>query len=179
MHIAKLTRAFTPSVLHEQTNRVTSALDPPETGGTRQLVRTTAQQRIVRPTGRFVGRTRTSLNGAPNRHRDTPSSSSPSVGDVSASGRDGILSSTARESAVIAEWEPILELQRNIEEGGFGRSYGYSSEGERVRGDHDWAEETDGIEVVNGVFCGYRFTKEECLRLRSANPSDFSMWSVR
>jgi len=164
---AKSTRAFTPTViLREQTSGAGAAIV-----STRQKpVRTTVQRKIIRLT-------RMSLNGTPNRHRDSPSSSSSKKDTASDSGRDGILSSTARESAVIAEWEPILELQRHIEEGGFGRSHGYGSDGERGRGggeigqDHDWVEETDGIQVVDGVFCGYRFTKEECIRLRSANPT--------
>ena len=75
-------------------------------------------------------------------------------------------SSTARDSAVSVEWEPLSELQRRIDEG--------------VHYEH-WVEETDKPRrrrstqapangSVRGVFCGYRVTSEERTRLKSADP---------
>jgi len=150
--IAKLACAFTPSVVFERKSRF--IVNPSKISDNQPIE--TVQHHIIRPNKRLLN-TRTSLKDKPNYHQNSPSSSKNAP-----TGRNGILSSTSRESTVTAEWEPILELQHHI--GSFRNSYEYDSEGK-----------TDGIQAVNGVFCGYRFTKEEYLRLRSANPDDFSM----
>jgi hypothetical protein len=98
------------------------------------------------------------------------SSTNPTSSNNNHSPRKGILSSTARESAVIVEWEPVSELQRRIDEGiyyehdsdlAFKNIYQRSQEGEKQDGPSN-----------KGVFCGYKITPEETTRLRSANPQD-------
>lgn len=115
--------------------------------------------------------------------------------------KKGILSRTARESAVIVEWEPVSELERRIEDGVHYEHYDPpwefgSEEKSRIR--KEWKErmskEDDNedqcnnesksqwgfkgwngskdIKSVNGVFCGFRVTQEEMDRLKSANPID-------
>jgi len=161
----KSTCAFAPTIAFERESRI----DPSKINDDQHM--TTPQQQFFRPIERRI-KTPTYLKNTPNcqHNRSSP---------------NGILSSTARESAVTAEWEPILEFQRHYEEEdcykNFASSYERDSKEkrrrrEKVHQNHDWGEEK--IQVVNGVFCGYRFTKEECLRLRSADPAysdDFSI----
>ena len=115
--------------------------------------------------------------------------------------KKGILSRTARESAVIVEWEPVSELERRIEDGvhyeHYDPSWEFGSE-EKARIRKEWKERmskkdtnedqsskeseskwgfngwksNDNIKTVNGVFCGFRVTQEEIDRLKSANPND-------
>jgi hypothetical protein len=80
---------------------------------------------------------------------------------------NGRSSSTARESAAHVEWEPLTELQRRIEDG---VNYEHWPDDEAFRGDC-FADE-DEPERVEGVFFGYRVTKEEYDRLKSADPDD-------
>jgi hypothetical protein len=91
-------------------------------------------------------------------------------------------SSTARDSAVLAEWEPVSELQRRIDEG---RRYehwveydGPAGPGRQKRVHNAKANPGSSI-TLKGVFCGYRVTKEEYSRLKSADPdepeSDYSI----
>lgn len=79
---------------------------------------------------------------------------------------NGRSSSTARDSAAHVEWEPLTELQRRIEDG---VNYGHWPDDEAFRG--DFADE-DEPERVQGVFFGYRVTKEDYDRLKSAHPDD-------
>jgi len=166
----KPTCAFAPSIAFERKSKV-----DPSKSNDNQYMKTPLDQIfliIERPT-----KTPTYLKNTQNCEHNRSS----------ASGQNAILSSTARESAVTAEWEPILEFQRHYEEEScyehFATSYEYDSEEncrrrEQVHQNHDWGEDNGVIQVVNGVFCGYRFTKEECQRLRSAdpiNPGDFSI----
>ena len=79
---------------------------------------------------------------------------------------NGRSSSTARDSAAHVEWEPLTELQRRIEDG---VNYEHWPDDEAFRG--DFADE-DEPERVQGVFFGYRVTKEDYDRLKSADPDD-------
>lgn len=84
---------------------------------------------------------------------------------------NGRSSSTARDSAAHVEWEPLTELQRRIEDG---VHYEHWPDDETF-GDsrtHDVANEDEPERVVEGVFFGYKVTKEDYDRLRSANPDD-------
>jgi len=92
--------------------------------------------------------------------------SSPMGGQRSSSSRRG---STARESAVIVEWEPISELQRRIDEGVF---YEHIPELSRESKLDNEANEQDAERPMRAVFCGFRMTSEEKERLGSAHPCD-------
>jgi hypothetical protein len=99
--------------------------------------------------------------------------------------------STARESAVIVEWEPVSELQRRIDEGvnyeHWVDNYNVQTTsngrpGRRPRRQGSQTvnaagQQTATLPTVKGVFCGYRCTNEERGRLKSADPdvSDFSI----
>ena len=117
------------------------------------------------------------------------------------SSKKGILSRTARESAVIVEWEPVSELERRIEDGvhyeHYDPSLEYGSE-EKARIRKEWKKKMSNkhdneyrsskqsnnkwgfngwngnknIKAVDGVFCGFRVTQEEIDRLKSANPNE-------
>jgi len=84
-------------------------------------------------------------------------------------------SSTARDSAVHVEWEPVPELQRRIEDGIYyehwrdHETHGGSSSRVDANDADGGAEE---IASVQGVFFGYRVTREEYTRLKSADPDD-------
>jgi hypothetical protein len=135
----------------------------------------------------------TSYNPNPN---SSPSSSS---SYNSKTNKNGILSPTARESAVIVEWEPVSELQRRIEDGihyehyEYDPLYDYGSEekkqmrkefcrrGKRRNGDdignddggdvgNNHGDDDNGIDYGIGVFCGFTVSKEEMERLKSAHP---------
>ncbi len=113
---------------------------------------------------------------------------------------NGILSPTARESAVIVEWEPVSELERRIEDGiHYEHEYydpllKYGSE-EKRRSRNEWKEKQQKLKEeachwngwsrycwngndekntrnVDGVFCGFTITKEERERLKSADPNE-------
>jgi len=96
----------------------------------------------------------------------------------------GVPSNTAREAALIVEWEPVSELQRRIDEGIHyqhdidehvgnpkskrrNRNGGGAGAGAGAGGNKE--------DSVDGVFCGYRVTVEEVSRLKSANPDDYSV----
>uniref|UniRef100_A0A7S3PYR1 Uncharacterized protein n=1 Tax=Chaetoceros debilis TaxID=122233 RepID=A0A7S3PYR1_9STRA len=82
-----------------------------------------------------------------------------------------IPSNTARDSAVIAEWEPVSELERRIEEG---IHYQHLAEDEFEEHSDDTNNTPWNGNNVNGVFVGYSVTPEERSRLKSANiPDDF------
>eukprot|EP01083_Nonionella_stella_P200146 733268_1 len=82
-----------------------------------------------------------------------------------------IPSNTARDSAVIAEWEPVSELERRIEEG---MHYQHFVEDEFEEEHSDTNNTPWNGNNVNGVFVGYSVTAEERSRLKSANiPDDF------
>lgn len=113
------------------------------------------------------------------------------------------IQSSAMESAVIVEWEPVTELERRIDDGIFYHQlqeehdldeeylwtddeYQYDDKYQysRARGpsNHDV-----NIPRVIGVFCGYTSTKEEKSRLKSAHPQenirnggldDYDMWVI-
>jgi len=176
-YTTKSTRAFSPSVVSERTSRL--RVGQPKTICNRRFTKKSRRRNNCRtPIGSLIDTPCTSLNNGVNYHNG------PSTSTKNASSRpSGIPSSTARESAVTAEWEPILELRRHHVEGEnrYEHAGKFYSRGEdpmrsgRVHQNHGWGEDSDGVEVVNGVFCGYRFTEEECVRLRSANPEDFSM----
>lgn len=87
-------------------------------------------------------------------------------------------SSTARDSAVLVEWEPVPEIQRRIDEGVHYEHWEeYGSGGPRHRRRTQSANakrgpSAGGTPRVRGVFCGYRATKEEYSRLKSADPDE-------
>ena len=77
---------------------------------------------------------------------------------------------TAMESAVRVEWEPVSELERRIEDG-IHYEHWPSNEvpNHRVLGDDN---DTTEIHKKQGIFCGFKVTKEEYTRLKSADPDD-------
>ena len=99
------------------------------------------------------------------------SSTNPTSSNNNPSSRKGILSSTARESAVIVEWEPVSELQRRIDEGMYYEHDSDLSFKNEYKTPHSAGNLNDPSK--KGVFCGYRTTPEEITRLRSANPGDY------
>lgn len=88
--------------------------------------------------------------------------------------RNGI-SSTARESAVIVEWEPVSELERRIDEGMYYQHYIDGEEPIRSKTLKDASGDGSSMQSANGIFCGYKTTKEEVSRLKSANPDDHAV----
>ena len=109
--------------------------------------------------------------------------------------KKGILSRTARESAVIVEWEPVSELERRIEDGmhyeHFDPLFVYGTNSSQEKAQHrngnqnkgkkewnnDWwrgwnVNRNDTYDHVESVFCGFTVTKEEIERLKSASPYD-------
>lgn len=110
------------------------------------------------PLGRTVEEYSTALHAASPRRQST----------TNRQYGHNITSNTARDSAVIAEWEPVSELERRIEEG---IHYQHFTE-------DDFEEDTDNPSRnennVYGVFVGYSVTPEERSRLKSANiPDEF------
>ena len=93
--------------------------------------------------------------------------------------RNSFSSRTFRESAVIAEWEPVSNLERRIEEGMNYHHDPFSYEsirqsrknGRKINVGKQIMEEDDTTRV-HGVFVGYRVTKEERERMKSAHPMD-------
>jgi len=89
-------------------------------------------------------------------------------------GRNG--AQTARESAVLVEWERMSELDRRIEDGANYEHFPHelsSSHSKRKCARTTASRKTagrDGFEIVDGIFCGYKSTNEEYNRLRSADP---------
>ena len=105
------------------------------------------------------------------------------------------------EGAILVEWEPISELERRIEDGihyehfpdfehmrqqartarrrsgggGSGRvdANQVDSTTDHVNGNVDGDDAN--LESAQGVFVGFRVTKEEVDRLRSADPADYSV----
>lgn len=72
---------------------------------------------------------------------------------------------TARESAVLVEWERMSELERRIEDG---VNYEHAvCDDSNVAGRPLMAET---VGTSRGIFCGYKTTKEEHDRLKSADP---------
>jgi hypothetical protein len=97
---------------------------------------------------------------------------------------------TARESAVVVEWERMTELERRIEDG---HRYEHdpdvnrpwSSSGSRSNSGSAQPRETarrqnsgnrgstsEAVPCHRAIFCGYRTTADEYGRLRSARPAD-------
>lgn len=92
-------------------------------------------------------------------------------------------SSTARDSALSVEWEPVPELQRRIEDGIHYEHWrnDWGSDGARhpeVVEDIDGGAEEEEAELVKGVFFGYRVTPEERARLRSADPNEPGVYDI-
>ena len=88
-------------------------------------------------------------------------------------------SSTARDSAILVEWEPVPEIQRRIDEGVHYEHWdengsGGSRHGHRRTHSANAKSGTsaNGTPSVRGVFCGYRVTREEYARLKSADPNE-------
>jgi hypothetical protein len=82
-------------------------------------------------------------------------------------------SSTARESAVHVEWEPVPELQRRIEDGIYYEHWrdDETHASSRVQSSvNDEGEEEPAS--LPGVFFGYRVTPEDYMRLKSADPNE-------
>lgn len=92
-------------------------------------------------------------------------------------------SRTARESAVLVEWERLSELERRIEDG-FRYMHDPEAFSSSVFATHRTnpncaARSGSGNahmedNALPGVFCGYRVMPEEYNRLRSADPRDSS-----
>lgn len=81
-------------------------------------------------------------------------------------------SSTARESAVHVEWEPVPELQRRIEDGIHYEHWRDDETHSRGRVE-SWGDDEGEIEAsLPGVFFGYRATPEDYVRLKSADPNE-------
>ena len=88
-------------------------------------------------------------------------------------------SRTARESAVLVDWERRSELERRVEDGIHYEHFPEMSDsyfGTQVRRKHKSsgpsnARVTDSG-ALRGVFCGMKGTKEEYERLRSASVED-------
>lgn len=88
-------------------------------------------------------------------------------------------SSTARDSAVLVEWEPVPEIQRRIDEGVHYEHYDENGSGgprygrrRTHRANAKRGTGVSGTPSVRGVFCGYRVTNEEYARLKSADPDE-------
>jgi len=98
-----------------------------------------------------------------NRHRQTQSRSRSQALFAHAGNDKRNKSNTTREAAVIVEWEPVTlsELERRIGEG-----INYKKSREKEGDIHE--------DRHQGIFCGYKVTKEEVSRLKSANPDDYS-----
>lgn len=93
--------------------------------------------------------------------------------------RNSFSSKTSRESAVIVEWEPVSNLERRIEEGVNYHhdvfSYESIRQSKKNRRNMNVGKqmmEDDSMTRVHGVFVGYRVTKEERERMKSAHPID-------
>eukprot|EP00934_Nitzschia_sp_Nitz4_P008501 Nitzschia sp. Nitz4//scaffold20_size174350//26374//26769//NITZ4_002082-RA/size174350-processed-gene-0.87-mRNA-1//-1//CDS//3329541749//8491//frame0 len=77
----------------------------------------------------------------------------------------GIPSKTAMDSALNADWEPLSELDRRIEDG-VNYDHSVTLVGRELR--QPRAKKQDGIPAVEGIFVG-KFTEEDYKRLRSAD----------
>jgi hypothetical protein len=94
--------------------------------------------------------------------------------------RNSFSSKTSRESAVIVEWEPVSNLERRIEEGVNYHHDVFSYEsirqskknGRTMNVGKQMMEDDSMTTRVHGVFVGYRVTKEERERMKSAHPVD-------
>ena len=87
--------------------------------------------------------------------------------------------STARESAVLVDWERRSELERRVEDGIHYEHFPEMSDsyfGTQVRRQSKSSKPSSArvtaSGAVRGVFCGTKATKEEYERLRSANLED-------
>mmetsp|Transcript_31952 Transcript_31952/g.52747 ORF Transcript_31952/g.52747 Transcript_31952/m.52747 type:complete len:138 (+) Transcript_31952:151-564(+) len=76
---------------------------------------------------------------------------------------------TARESAVIAEWEPLSELERRIEDG---VHYDHWPETRTRNNNKQQSNAESETQACRAVFCGYRTTSHDYDRLRSADPDE-------
>lgn len=77
---------------------------------------------------------------------------------------------SAREGAVLVEWERVSEEEECM-------IRRYAEQQQYARQDHTTRQNQDqhieDIDVVHqGVFCGYKVTKEDYIRLRSADPDE-------
>ena len=81
---------------------------------------------------------------------------------------------TAMDSAVLAEWEPVSELERRIEDGILYEHWPVTRTKAKVSNQKSAAigEESMYLNKISGVFCGLKVTTEEYTRLKSADPSD-------
>jgi hypothetical protein len=86
---------------------------------------------------------------------------------------------TARESAVLVEWERMSELDRRIEDRVNYEHYPEQSDSNYLAGRKNQnaagrrkvsSSKEDTAPQTRGVFCGFRTTKEEIDRLKSADP---------
>lgn len=120
------------------------------------------------PLDRRVSTSRIKYNASnqhTNRHRQSQSQSCALFAHAGNGNDNRNKSNTARESAVIVEWEPVTlsELERRIDEG-----INYQKCREKEGDIHAHEDRHQGI------FCGYKVTEEEVSRLKSANPDDYS-----
>lgn len=92
----------------------------------------------------------------------------------------GRSSSTARDSAIHVEWEPLTELQKRIEDGVYYEHW--PDDEEEFRRVPDSSSDADDSEEepesVRGVFFGYRVTKEDYTRLKSADPNEPDSYGI-
>ena len=88
-------------------------------------------------------------------------------------GQKNFSTKTARDSAVIAEWEPVSELQQRIEDCINYEHWSLDSmEGVASNpGIHQSLNEEE-IHRCQGVFCGIKVSPDERKRLKSANLND-------
>ena len=84
-------------------------------------------------------------------------------------------SSTARDSAILVEWEQTSELQRRIEDG---INYEHWNEDEILGMEEDVTVDGEEPASVRGVFFGYRMTTEERARLKSAHPNEAMNYEI-
>jgi hypothetical protein len=92
--------------------------------------------------------------------------------------RNAVSRTTARESAVLVEWERMSELERRIEDGiNYEHDVDMSDSnfvaGRNYHQNAAAGRKAKGIKKneKRGVFCGYRTTQDEIDRLKSADPN--------
>jgi hypothetical protein len=142
----------------------------------------------VSSSGSVGGNTNNGSTGGSSWGSSRPTNSGGAAGGGSTAKSGGIPSKTAIESAVNVEWEPMTELERRIEDGVYYEHLPLTSE-QHHRYDKrtiprskfagttntgmidDLVDDDDiNVNVARGVFCGYRFTKDDYNRLKSAHP---------
>ncbi len=122
----------------------------------------------------------TSSSGSSSHNNNNNNNSGPSSRSSHA---QPTTSFTARESAVLVDWEPVSELDRRIDDGmlfehdktttSSSKSHQRSH---RDRNNHQHSssnhQDSAATPTFRGIFCGYRMTSYEYQRLKSAHPAN-------